>query len=88
MIITGLINLAYYFINFVVGFFPTSEGFPSEVSDAVNGLGGYLNILDPLIPVDTLVTTVGLLFVFELIVFGFKTVKWLISHIPQVGGRG
>lgn len=88
MIITGIINLAYSIISWLVSLFPHSTGFPDTVHTALSGLGGYLHILDPIIPTDTLITTVGLLFTLEISIFVFKGIKWLISHIPWIGGKG
>lgn len=87
MITTAIINLGYSIINGIIGFFPTGPGFNVEVHDAVTSLGGYLQILDPLIPIATLLTVVSLVFTVEIALFGFRTLKWVISHIPFVGGK-
>jgi hypothetical protein len=88
MITTGLMNLAYYVVQLILSLFPADSGFPEEVHNAMIYFGGYLGILDVLVPIDTLATAVGLVFTIELTIFGYKTVKSLISHVPFVGGKG
>jgi len=85
---TALLNLIYSFLSYLIGLFPTGSGFPTEVHSAVSSLGGYLHILDPLVPISTLLACLTLIFTVEIALFGFKTVKWIISHIPFFGGRG
>jgi len=88
MIFTGIINLAYYILHWLIALLPVSGGFPTEAHTALISLGGYLGIFSPLVPLTTLLTTLTLIFSIEIGIFGFKTIKWIISHIPFVGGRG
>lgn len=82
------LKIPYFFLSWLTSLFPVSSGFPQEVHTAATALGGYLGILDPLVPIATLTTVVGIIFSVELGIFGFKTLKWLISHVPGIGGRG
>jgi len=84
MITTAIINFAYYVISSIISLFPVSTGFPSEVHSALAGLGGYLGIVSPLLPVATLLTCITLVFSVEISVFGFHTFKWIIGHVSQV----
>jgi len=88
MIITAIINVAYFVLNLIVGIFPTSSGFPAEVETAFQVLGSYLAAVNDFLPLDTILSALLLLFSVEIAIFGFKTIKWLISHIPWVGGKG
>jgi len=86
--ITAILNIIFSFISSLIGFFPAGTGFPDTVHTAMTSLGGYLHILDPLVPISTLLTCLTLIFSVEIALFGFKTVKCIISHIPWIGGRG
>jgi len=86
--INGILNMVYSFFNFLIGLFPTGVGFPTEVHNAFTTLGGYIGLLDVLVPVSTMLWCLTLIFGVEIAVFGFKTLKWLISHIPFLGGKG
>jgi len=86
--ITFILKKLYYFLAFIIGLFPTGKGFSTEVHNAFITLGGYMHTLDAMIPFETLFICLGLVFTVEIALFGFKTVKWLISHIPFIGGRG
>lgn len=85
MITTALITTAYYVLGFFLNIFPTSTGFPTEVQSAFSWIGGYVGMLDPLIPIATLSTTVGIVITIELLIFGFKTLSWIFAKIPIIG---
>lgn len=88
MIITLVINLGYQLLNFIIQRFPDSTGFPADAHSAMSSLGGYLGMWSPVLPITTLITCLTLVFSVEISIFGFKTTKWVISHIPQIGGKG
>jgi len=88
MITTWFLAIAYSVLSWIVSLFPASSGFPSEVHAAASYFGGYIMIFDPLVPISTLSTIIGLIVIVELALFGFRTVKWLMSHIPWIGGKG
>lgn len=87
MIFTALINLAYYVASAIIYVFPDSAGFPTEAFTAVQSLGQYLHIFDPLVPISTLLTCVTLILTIEIVIWSFKALRWVISHIPYVGGH-
>lgn len=88
MIITGIILIAYSLLSWLIGVFPDSTGFPQDAHTAMSSLGGYMGIWSPILPIATLLVLVGLVFSVEIAIFGFKGVKWIISHIPWIGGKG
>jgi len=88
MILSGIILIGAYLLTWVIGILPASTGFPDEAHAAMAGLGGYLGIWSPILPIATLGTLVTLVFSVEIAIFGFKGVKWVISHIPWIGGKG
>lgn len=88
MITSFFITIAYYVLSLIISIFPSSTGFPSDVDTAVSSIGGYLGILDPLVPISTMLTILTLIITFELTVFAFKGMKWLFSHVPFIGGKG
>jgi len=88
MITTAIINLAYYVVNMLLSILPNGTGLPTEMHTAVTVLGGYVGVTDALLPVTTLATCVSIVVTIELVIFGYKTVKSLLTHVPFVGGRG
>lgn len=88
MLTTAIINLGYTLISGLISIFPTGTGFPTGFHTAVTNLGGYLHILDPLVPISTLLTCLTLVFTVEIAIFGFKTFKWIFGHVPFIGGKG
>ena len=88
MILTGIINLAYLLISGILLILPAGGSFPTEAHEAMAGLGGYLGMWSPILPITVLVTCLTIVFSVEIGIFTFKSVKWIISHIPWVGGKG
>lgn len=88
MITTAFISILNFFLGTIVYVFPVGSGFPQIVHDSASLVGGYVGILDPIFPIDTLYQIILLLIGIEVAIFSFKTLKWLLSHIPFVGGRG
>jgi len=87
MITNALINMAVYLVGLVISWLPSSAGFPSAAHTAFAYFGSYVGMLDPLVPVATIFVCVGIVFGVEILIFGFRGVKWLISHIPFIGGK-
>jgi len=88
MITDAFLRLAFWLADFIIGILPSSEGFPEAAYEAFNQAGSYFDIWSPVIPIDVVFTCVGIVFAVELGLFGFKTLKWIISHIPWIGGKG
>jgi hypothetical protein len=86
--ITFLLTILYTFLQWIISQFPAGEGFPSQIHDSATTLGGYLKTIDSLVPLSTLKWCLLLVFSVEIAFFAFKTFKWIISHIPQFGGKG
>jgi len=85
MITTAFINFAQYILAFFVQLFPLSAGFPTEVNAAFAYFGGYVGMLDPILPIDTLASVLAILITVELGIFAFKTLSWVFSKIPILG---
>jgi len=85
MITTALIYMGVIIVSTIVGLLPTGTGFPSNVSTAINYFAGYVGIVDPLLPLDTLHTIVLLTIGLELAIFGFKMLRWLYKFTPFIG---
>jgi len=88
MIADAFIAFGIFVASVVTSIFPPSNGLPTEAMVALQSLYGYVGMLNPLVPVDTLGVILGLYITFELSIFGFKTFRFLFSHVPLVGGKG
>jgi len=88
MIITGFMNISYWLISNTVDLLPAGGLFPSAVHTSASSLGSYLGVLSPLLPISTLATVLRLVIGIELALYGWRTLKWLGSHIPFIGGKG
>jgi len=88
MILSTIFNIGFIMLNWVISLFPNSTGFDASFHTAVSTLGGYLDIWSPILPIAVLAPLLTTVVIVELAIFGFKTVKWIISHIPYVGGKG
>jgi len=88
MIFTVLISMATYLLTFILAIFPQSSGLPEGFTDAADTVGGYVGLIDTLLPVNALAFCITTLISVQLAIFGFKSFKWLISHLPFIGGKG
>jgi len=88
MIITAFIEILNYILTTLVSVLPSGSGFPEEVHSSATLLGGYARTLDPLLPFDTLFTIITLVVIVEIALLTFRTFKWLLSHVPFIGGNG
>jgi len=88
MITTAFLSTLNFFFGLIVSVFPEGDGFPQLVHTAAQQVGGYVGILDPIFPIDTLYQIIVLVIVIEIAILSFKSFKWIISHLPFVGGRG
>lgn len=82
------INFAYFFISFFINLLPNGVAFPSEVHESALLLGGYNDLFSPIIPFTTLATVVPIALSIRFGYWIFRSIKWIISHIPLVGGKG
>lgn len=86
--ITGFfLDLPYYFLSFLIGLLPASQGFPPDILSAAQYIGSKIGIFGPVMPIETLSACLGILFAAQLGVWAFKSLKWIISHVPFVGGH-
>jgi len=88
MITAAFLSIAYSLLSWLINLLPAGGTFPAEVHSAAVGLGGYLGILSPIAPISTLSTVLLLIISVELTIFGFRTFRWVVSHIPFIGGKG
>lgn len=86
MITTAILNLVFIFINALLspltflGNVTLSTSFASSISTA----SGYLHALNAIIPVDTMLTILGVSLAFEGAYLIFKVIMWIIAKIPML----
>jgi len=87
MIFTLILSFAVSIVTSILNILPLSDGFPSEVDSAFAYIGSYMSIFDVIVPIETIGTIVVLVIYFELALFAFKALKWIVSYLPFVGGK-
>lgn len=88
MITDAIITIAQNVVAALVNVLPNSSGFDPQIISAATTIGGYAGMFSPIVPMSTLAVAVGIGFSVEIAVFGWKTIKSLVSHLPWVGGAG
>lgn len=88
MIFSSFVYLGSFLIGALLLILPSGTGFPPEVTTAITEMGSYVVLLDTLLPVATLGIVLAILFSVELAIFGFKALRWMVSFLPFIGGRG
>lgn len=87
MITSSFLNLAYFFIVKILAFFPFSSGFPTEFMSGLNVLTSYAVSYNWLFPVSHMYLALATVLGTVVVVFGWHTMKSIISHIPWIGGK-
>jgi len=85
MLLSAFLYMGGFILSTLVAVLPASTGFPAEVMTAATTFGGYLGIAYPILPLETLHTIILLTISFEVTLFTFKFVRWVISFIPFFG---
>lgn len=86
MIITTFIDMLFALITFLL--IPiTGLGdvvLNSEITDAITTTGGYLNSINAILPVDTMLEILAVGLAFELGYLIYKIIMWVIRKIPTI----
>ena len=86
MITSAILNMLYVFIYIItspIRLFSDvtlNSNFTSSISTA----SGYLHSLNVLLPIDTVITILGVSLVFELVYLTFKAIMWVIKKVPTL----
>jgi len=56
----------------------------SGIGQSIISAGQYLSILDPVIPVATIIAVIALLATIEISIAAFKVIKWVYKKIPGI----
>jgi hypothetical protein len=86
MITSFIITLLYYAINLLLspisllGDVVLNTNFTTTLTTA----GGYLSSLNNFLPVDTMITILGISLTFELAYITYKVIMWVIKKIPFI----
>jgi len=85
MITSFLLFFANYALQTFVSFLPFSAGLPDDVASSLHSFGGYVGILDPILPITTMATVFALVVSFELAILTFNMLRWIVGYIPFIG---
>jgi len=85
--IDSLLNIIIDMLQWIIERFTYSTGYSEMFHNAFNTMGGYLNTIKPMLPMDVLPTLIALVFWVELAIFGFKIFNYFKNHLPIIGGK-
>lgn len=88
MIFTGFVYLGAYVLSALIGILPDSTGYTTETLASFELMAGYAQILNSIIPAVELAVVLGIVIAVDIAIISFKTFRWLLAHLPLVGGRG
>jgi len=87
MITNIFLGIITWILNILLSIFPTSSGFSSETITAFQTVGGYTTIINTIVPMNTLGQILGLVIAYEILLFTFRGVRFIIGYIPLIGGK-
>jgi len=85
MIFAWLFNLPAQLLAALIALLPVGQPIPADWVAAVYSAWGYVNAFSFIVPVQTLLTCVGIAVSVEIAVLGFKFFHWIITKIPFIG---
>ena len=84
MIFTIPLTLVYLLLLGLISVLPVSSGLPDIISSSFAYLWGFLWNLDFVVPVSTLISLLSLTLGFELAIFTWDAVHWILRKIPML----
>lgn len=86
MIITTFINMLFALITFLLIPITGLDDvvLNSKITDAITTTGGYLNSINAILPVDTMLEILAVGLAFELGYLIYKIIMWVIRKIPTI----
>lgn len=81
MILSFLLGILNGFLGLILAFLPTGS-LPAAVSSSITSIWGYVNAFSYVIALDTLIQVLVLTIAFDLIVFLWHVLQWIIRKIP------
>jgi len=61
--------------------------FSAEVHSAALTLGENFGLIDFIVPTTTLALAVGAVYSIDIAMWTWRTIRWIMTHIPFIGGR-
>lgn len=81
MIIGFLLNILYGFINLLVGYLPVGGSVPSTWISGIYSIWSYVNLFSFVVPVNTILSCLGIALVFHGFIFAWHGIHWVISLV-------
>jgi len=81
MIITIFLNVLQQIITYFLSLLPVGTVFPTAWVSGVYAIWGYVNAFSFIVPVQMLVTCLGIALVFHLFQFGWNFMHWIYGII-------
>jgi len=82
MIITLLLNLSYALVTGLLALLPTGGTFPEEWTEGIYTLWQGINAFSFIVPVEMFVTCLAIALAWDLFVFAWHLLHWLLRKIP------
>lgn len=86
MISNFFLNTIYYLIYIILAPIRAFDDvvINSNITGAIGTAGDYLNAIDSVVPINTIIAVFGIFLVIETAVFVYKIVMWIIKKIPTI----
>jgi len=88
MIADLFFSIVFWLVNGLINMLPASQGIPADAFVALRMIGGDIGMFNGVFPTSTLLLCLTIVFGGAIGIYGFRTLKWVISHLPWIGGRG
>ena len=81
MIIAFFLNLIFWFISFLLQLLPAGGVIPVDWTNGVYTIWNDIQVFSFIVPVNVLLTCLGLAMLFHLFVFAWNVIHWILSIV-------
>lgn len=85
MIFQKIIDVFFSIVEFLIGLLPDPDTLPSGIGTAFSSIGTYLRKANAILPVDTMITIMGLTLAVEGGILAFIVLNWIYNKIRGSG---
>jgi len=82
MVTTVFMNIAYFIIASLLFVLPKGGAIPASWGEGIGIVMGYVNAFSYFFPVSQLLTAVGIILAFDLFLFFWKFIPWVLQKLP------
>lgn len=87
MIIQFILSIPAYILSTLAGALPVGQTLPNAFTSGLAIIWNDIQAFSFVVPIDALLTCLGIALSFHLVIFGMRLFSWLAKWIPFIGHK-